>query len=186
MSIGASACSLTVKRATREIIATGNNWFRQLLNLTVTGHSPTEPANLALFAYRGSTLVATGSAMVGTSSSGTGTMDTNTTELEAICDGKTFGSVRTLILRLWDAATAELIGSGPLVILCPSTDYADDSGADPVAPITPSTVKIGIFAFYNGLTYGLNSADSLYYRLTFDGAGELIHWHFEEAGISIP
>jgi len=188
MSVGASACSIAVSRSVRRITATGSNWFRQLLNLTVTGHTPSAAANLALFAYRGDTLVATASAMTGSSDTATATMDTNTTDMEAFCKDTQFGSVRALTLRLWDAdpASTELIASGTLPLWCPGTDYANDSGAAAVSPITASTVKIGIFAFYNGLTYGLNSADSLYYRISFDGAGATIHWHFEEAGISIP
>jgi len=183
MSVGTSTCTVNVKRGMRELDFVGNNWFRQLLNLTVTNASQTA-ANMTLFAWYGDTLVATGSAFTGSTSSATGTMDTNTTELEAIC--KDIDGDVNIKFLLWDASVGslELIGRGNIRLMCSGVDYGTSSS--PVSPITGSTVKIGIFAFYNGLTYGLNSADSLYYRLTFDGAGETIHWHFEEAGISIP
>lgn len=184
MSIGKSPCSIKINRPRRLATIVGNNWSSQELDLTLTGHSPTDAPKIAILVYRGNTLVATAGALAGTTSSATGKLDMFTTPAESVFASVPKGEIRSFSLRIWDAvSTLELIGTGDLAILSSGSQYP---GSTPVPPIPPSTLKIGIFAFYNGLTYGLNSSDGLYYPISFSGAGEQIHWHYDEAGISIP
>ena len=183
--IGSSPCTLTLNRTKRALVKAGTNHFRQEVSATLTGHSPTNAANLALFMFKGNTLVATGGTFSGTSSSATGAIDLNTTELAALMSGARTGAVRTALMRLYDGSSTELIGTGMFDIIAVEEEYDDDSGETPVSPVTGTTVIWGKLAKSGSATYGLNETDGLWYPITFLGAGGAMQLDFGVTGITI-
>lgn len=183
--IGASTCTLAVTRSLREILKSGTNFHRQAVSVTMTGHSPTAAANLALFLFRGGVEVANGGVFSGTIASALGSIDLNTTELELVMVGVAHGEARELWMRLYDGSTAEKLGEGAFDVIGEGTSYTDDMGADPSTPLEGTTVIWGKLAKYGGVSYGLNDDDGLWYPVSFRGPGGQIHLELGETGIVI-
>jgi hypothetical protein len=183
--IGSSTCTLTLTRASRKLVKSGTNHFWQDVSATITGHSPTNAENLALFLFKGNTLVASGGLFSGTSSSATGAIALNTTELETLMTGARTGAVRSALARLYDGSSKELIGTGFFDIIAVADDYDDDSGATAVTPVTGTTVIWGKLAKIGSATYGKNETDGLWYPITFLGAGGAMQLDFGVTGITI-
>lgn len=185
MSVGASSLTLTASQAVKTLVLSGGPvWFRNLVSLTLTGHTGHNPDNLILLVYRGSTLVAYSENLAGSDTSCSGTLDTNTSEMEDVFDGVTMGAIRDFDLFLYDTdpTSLELLASGVLPVLA-TRDYAESS---PIAPISDTTVFIGSLAFYNGKTYIRSATDGLYYEFAAYGTGSQVTESLETTGIEIP
>lgn len=183
--IGSSSCTIRVDRNRRSAVKTGFNHFRQSVNATISGHSPTNAENIALFLLHGNALVANGGVFAASGANAVGSIETNTTELASALANSRTGASRVLTMRIWDGNSAELIASGLFEIYSVAELYGTDSGAEPVSPVDGTTVIWGKLAYYGGATYGKNDTDGLWYPLTFQGAGGLIHLDLGTTGITI-
>lgn len=184
MSIGSSSLALAVLAGKQLRFSGGPNYFGDGVQVALTGHG-SNAADTSLLVFRGSTLVASCGAFSGGTSSATGSVDLYTSELSDVFDGVAFNSFVELSCRIYNNQSFSLIGHGWWPVVSPGFDYQDDSGLDPVSPVTGSTVIWGHLARYNGATYGYNSDDGLWYPVAFRGAGGLIHIDLDQPGITI-
>ena len=189
--IGSSTCAVTLDRNTGMIKAIGYNKFRHTVNLTLTGHSPTAAANLALLLFRpGATLCASAAAFSGGTDTALSAMETNTTPIAAIMAPTAGipvgeGAIRLFIMRLYDGSTTEKIGEGLLSIR--GTGDQATFGSLPVPPAEPgANFKSGNMAMQNGYWYGRNDDDGLWYPIGFSGTDGAIQIDFGGTGIVIP
>lgn len=177
--------TIAATQAVKKLVLSGGPaWFRNLVTITLTGHTGHTPGNLILLVYRGSTLVAYADDFSGSDDSCTGTLDTNTSEMEDFFTGVQPGAIRDFDLFLYDSdsTSLDLLGMGVLEVLA-VRDYAETS---PVPPISDTTVFIGSFAFYDGKTYIRSSADGKYYEFAAAGSGSTVTESLDTTGIDIP
>ena len=186
MSIGTATKMFTVSQSDKKIVITGSPvWFRNLVTVSLTGHSGHTPENLVLLAYRHGELVALCDDFTGSDSLATGTLDLNTSELEAYFDGAQVGAIREVELYLYDAdeTSLDMLGEGKLKVYA-TRDYTDYV-TPPVPPISATTLFIGSFAFYDGKTYLRNKDTGKYHEFVAAGATNATE-AINNEGIDIP
>jgi len=182
MSVGTASIAAAIDRDLRKITFTGEQvWFRKLVSVVTTGYSGSTPANMVLFVYKGSTLVALAQSPTAPC---TFSLDTNTAEMEAFMELAAEGASREFDVFIYDAESTslELLGKGILEVLG-TRDYG---AVAPIPPLSTSTVFIGSFAFYNGKTYLRSVTDSLYYEFAAYGTGQGVSEVTGTVGITIP
>jgi len=182
MSVGAASITAAIDRNTRKIAIAGDIvWFRKLVSVVTSGYSGSTPANMVLFIYRGSTLVALASTP---SAPCTFSLDTNTAEMEAVMELANEGGEREFDAFIYDTdiTSQELLGAGKLKVYG-TRDY---SATVPIPPLSDTTQFIGSFAFYNGKTYLRSVTDGLYYQFAAYGAGQGVSDVVDTTGITIP
>lgn len=185
MSVGTSTLTLTATQASKLMVTTGGpSWFRNLVTMTLTGHTGHTPGNLLLLVYRGDTLVAYSEDFAGSNSSCSGTLDLNTSEMEDVFDGVTPGGIREFDLYLYDSdpTSLDLVAMGAMDVRS-VRDYAVTA---PVAPISDTTVFIGSFAFYTGKTYIRDMTTGLYHEFRAATINGSVTEALDSVGITIP
>jgi hypothetical protein len=189
--IGSSSCVLVLDRDRGFLRATGYNKFRQTVNLTLTGHTPSAAANLVLMLFRpDATLCASAAAFSGSTASAVSAVETNTTPILNIMapTGKTpvgNGAIRSFIMRLYDGSTTEKIGEGWMSLRGTGEEATLGSPAAP--PAEPgANFKAGNMAMQDGYWYGRNDDDGLWYPIGFSGASGAIQIDLGGTGIVIP
>lgn len=164
------------------MVVTGDNWFAQLLSLSITGHDYS-PSNLILLAYRGDTLVASTDDISGTDSHATGTLNTATEEMQTAMENAVHGEIVDIDLRLWDSGMLELLAEGTLRL----RGVMVNETLTPLSPIASTTIFWGDLCSYNGKTYLKNNDDGLWYPFSLRGTGETVNYTIDESGgIAIP
>jgi hypothetical protein len=190
-SIGTSALTCIVSPDARTLWFDGDNWSRQGLVVTITGHARA-PTDLLLAVRRRGILVASlvAGTITGTTALATGTLDTNTVELENSMVGLLQGDVVRLQVELWDTniASLELIGTGEFELHCSGPLYGA-SVAVPVTPLTGSTGSLGNLGWKSGATYWRNDdvpGPNNWFPVTLRGAAGEMFIDYTAPGVSIP
>jgi hypothetical protein len=181
MSVGAAAVTAILTTGAKRLTFSGESaWFRNLLTLTLSGHSGS-PANYVFLVYRGSTLVALAQTPTGAVFS----LDTNTAEMEDFFPNNLgIGEPREFQVYLYNAdpTSLELLGLGILTVHA-VRDYAETA---PIPPLSATTVFIGSFAFYNGKTYLRDTNTGKYHEFAAYSIGGTVTDALESEGIEIP
>lgn len=184
--IGSVNVSLSVNRDKHIVQSAGSPYFKQTMNLTLTGYAPATLANVAVMLFRpDGTLCATAEPFELSGGAAVSAMETNTTPISSIMAAIGNGIPRLFTMRIYDGATTEKIAEGWLPLRGIGADAWP--GGDPTPPIEPGVnAKYGNLAYYNGRWYGLNEDDNLWYPVGFSGPGGAVQLDVGGTGIVIP
>lgn len=184
--IGASDVALSINRTQHTVGISGSPYFKQTLNLTLAGYSPSTLANIAVMLFRpDNTLCATAEPFEVSNGVAISAMETNTTPIASIMATIGNGVPRLFTMRIYDGATTEKIAENWLRLRGIGADSWP--GSDPTPPIEPGVnAKYGNLAYNNGRWYGLNEDDNLWYPVGFSGPGGAVQIDVGGTGIVIP